>query len=58
MAHKNVHTQKSIQFEVSTAKQELLLLRRARMRELLQQEARLYEQELAAKGLAIFKDRL
>jgi hypothetical protein len=36
----------------------LLLLRRARMRELLQQEERLYEQELAGKGLAIFKDRL
>lgn len=50
--------QKSIQFEVSTAKQELLMLRKARMRELLEAEARQYELELAAKGLAIFKDRL
>lgn len=58
MAHKNAHTQQSIQFEVSTAKQELLLLRRARLRELLQLEEQRFERELAAKGLAIFKDRL
>ena len=40
------------------ANREIKERRRIRLRELLEEEARMYEYELASKGLAIFRDKL
>ena len=44
--------------ELQIANRELKERRRCRLRELLQGEANDYERELAAKGLAIYRDKL
>jgi len=44
--------------ELLQANKELVLMRRAQLKELLEAEARMYEEQLNAMGLAFAKDRV
>lgn len=54
----NLRSEKDSSQELQVANMELKERRRCRLKELLQREACGYEQELAKKGLAIYRDKL
>ena len=54
----NIRSDKQTSQELQVANRELKERRRCRLRELLENEAYIYEQELAKKGLAIYRDKL
>ncbi|OMJ71965.1 hypothetical protein SteCoe_29699 [Stentor coeruleus] len=58
VARDNIRAEERGNFELQLANRELKERRRCRLRELLQSEAFQYEQELAKRGLAIYRDKL
>lgn len=58
VARNNIRAEKGSAQELQIANRELKERRRCRLRELLQSEAFMYEQELAKRGLAIYRDKL
>ena len=58
VARDNMRANKIIAEEMKIANRELAIRRKARLQELLELEARMYEEELARKGLAIYKEKL
>ena len=58
VARNNIRSEKQTNQELLIANRELKERRRFRLRELLQAESDAYEQELASKGLAIYRDKL
>ena len=58
VARNNIWAENQATAELRVANFELKERRRCRLRDLLQEEARMYEVELAKKGLAIYRDKL
>lgn len=58
VARDNMRANQIISDEMKIANRELTIRRKARLRELLEMESRMYEEELARQGLAIYKEKL
>ncbi|CAG9312966.1 unnamed protein product [Blepharisma stoltei] len=58
VARNNIRSENLMAEEVQIANRELKDRRKARLRQLLQREAEMYEAELMKMGLAIYRDRL
>ena len=58
VARNNIRSEKNSVQELVIANRELKERRKFRLKELLQEEAKQYEIELAKKGLAIYRDKL
>lgn len=58
VARNNIWAEKHAENELKVANFELKERRKFRLRVLLEEEAKTYEQELARKGLAIYRDKL
>mmetsp|Transcript_2990 Transcript_2990/g.4627 ORF Transcript_2990/g.4627 Transcript_2990/m.4627 type:complete len:105 (+) Transcript_2990:1183-1497(+) len=58
VARNNIHAEKQMKAEVEIANRELRDRRKERLRRLLQEEARQYQNELRERGLALYVDKL